>query len=80
MTVPIARRKFVVALAGAATWSLVARAQQREKIDHLCVFTEPRLVLRTSRNDHHIALAAPLSVPRRDSILPLSIHTICSFG
>jgi putative ABC transport system substrate-binding protein len=29
MTVPIARRKFVVALAGAATWPLAAGAQQR---------------------------------------------------
>jgi putative ABC transport system substrate-binding protein len=32
MTVPIARRKFVVALAGAATWPLVARAQQGDRV------------------------------------------------
>jgi putative ABC transport system substrate-binding protein len=32
MTVPIPRRKFVVALAGAATWPLVARAQQGDRV------------------------------------------------
>jgi putative ABC transport system substrate-binding protein len=32
MTVPIARRKFVVALAGAATWPLAARAQPSDRI------------------------------------------------
>src|SRR6516225_6816094 len=32
MTVPIARRKFVVALAGAATWPLVARAQPGDRV------------------------------------------------
>src|SRR6516164_8629110 len=37
MTVPIARRKFVVALAGAATWPLVARAQQRDRVRRIGV-------------------------------------------
>jgi hypothetical protein len=37
MTVPIARRKFVVALAGAATWPLVARAQQRDPMRRIGV-------------------------------------------
>ena len=37
MTVPIPRRKFVVALAGAATWPLVARAQQRDRVRRIGV-------------------------------------------
>jgi putative ABC transport system substrate-binding protein len=37
MTVPIARRKFVVALAGAATWPLVARAQQGNPVRRIGV-------------------------------------------
>jgi len=38
MTVLIARRKFVVALAGAATWPLVARAQQGNRVRRIGVF------------------------------------------
>jgi putative ABC transport system substrate-binding protein len=38
MTVPIARRKFVVALAGAATWPLAAGAQQGNRVRRIGVF------------------------------------------
>ena len=38
MTVLNARRKFVVALAGAATWPLVARAQQGNRVRRIGVF------------------------------------------
>ena len=35
-------------------------ARRREEIDHLGVFAEPCLVLRTSRNDHDVALTSDL--------------------
>ena len=37
MTVPIARRKFVVALAGAASWPLAARGQQGDRVRRIGV-------------------------------------------
>src|SRR5215472_2930364 len=40
----------------AANQEIVAR--RREEINHLGVFAEPCLVLRTSRNDHDVALPA----------------------
>src|SRR6516165_6675217 len=49
MTVPIARRKFVVALAGAAVgWPVVAQAQQRDGVRRIGVLiggdeNDPRL-------------------------------------
>ena len=53
-----------------------------DAVDHLGVFVEPSLVLlRTSRIDHDVARAAdPLFGAERNSILPLSIQTICSFA
>jgi putative ABC transport system substrate-binding protein len=38
MTVPIARRKFVVALAGAGAWPLAAHAQQGDRVRRIGVF------------------------------------------
>ena len=49
----------------AAQQEVVAR--RREEIDHLAVFAEPSLVLRTSWNDHDVAPAAAVdgaSAPR----------------
>ena len=37
MTVPIARRKFVVALAGAVAWPLAVRAQQGDRVRRIGV-------------------------------------------
>jgi putative ABC transport system substrate-binding protein len=37
MTVPIARRKFVVALAGAAAWPLAGRAQRGDRVRRIGV-------------------------------------------
>ena len=37
MTVPIARRKFIVALGGAATWPLAAGAQQGDRLRRIGV-------------------------------------------
>ena len=46
-------------------------ALRRKEIDHLGVFAEPCLVLRTSRNDDDVTLAADP---------PFAAHTICSFA
>jgi hypothetical protein len=37
MTVPIARRKFVVALTGAVAWPLAVRAQQGDRVRRIGV-------------------------------------------
>ena len=60
MTVPIARRKFVVALAGAATWPLVARAQQGDhvrRIGVLMVLDENDLLMKAYLSTFTQALA-----------------------
>ena len=63
----------------AAEQAVVARGC--EEIDHLGVVAEPGLVLRTSRNDHEVALAAdPLFGAKAELHFALRIHTICSFA
>ena len=57
----------------AAKWEIVAR--RREEIDHLGVFVEPCLVLRTPRNDHDVATAAdPLFATKAKLHLRVSTH------
>jgi hypothetical protein len=44
-------------------------SRRREEIDHLGVFAEPCLMLRTSWNDHDVALAAdPLFGGKADAM------------
>src|SRR5262245_64471422 len=47
-------------------------ARRREEIDHLGIFAKPSFVLCTSRNNHHVALAAdPLFVAEPELHLAL---------
>jgi hypothetical protein len=68
-------------VAGFATQQKVL-TRRCEEIDHLGIFAEPCLVLRTSRNDHNVAGAAdPLFAAEAElHFALLSIHTICSFA